>query len=620
MILTFADPYPEEIDYSIIARSCDWASFPTNYMCTQLMLGVSNARAVIGFQGQIDYLVRNLPKPNTYDVESFMRQHTLLPIYKPFIPEKRYQVLKNALISDNDDLIVPLLGKVSSGIPNHSFLMLCPICAEEDYSKFGERYFHRVHQISGVHVCPTHEVFLHKTNLSRYDLRTFMTADSVFTPVSAKALDIENNEHQALLFISQNMQNLLTGIWRAHEFQHLRSRYQVALYYEELATFRGNIRITKLLRKFTEYYSNDFLLSLGCHINGRHKRNWVARIGQKGSIQHPLRHLLVLNLIDKSVDFFLRSNLIISPFPNIPYPCLNPLCSKYNIDVIVDVQVGISRKRAREPLGTFKCPYCEFTYCRTKRDGIHDDRCKGKTISYGKVWDDMLIQLWNSSLTRTDIAQTMHVQYDTMIRQAKRLNLIQQESFETLQGTVSVLWCRERWLRIVSQNPNTPTAVLIEQFSEVYFYLQRYDLFWLESNTPDKRKATNVSRVDWCSRDEYFCPKVAQIAGAIVKEIPLKRVTINSIGMGLGYKDGAIHKDLKRLHKTSVEIQFWIESIREFAIRRIWYISSCLDYVPSTSEFKKMAGLSKSVQNSEVLNAVEQALKELEHNIVSKTK
>jgi hypothetical protein len=39
-------------------------------------------------------------------------------------------------------------------------LMLCLDCAEEDRQTYGEPYWHLVHQIPEVHVCPKHRAFL----------------------------------------------------------------------------------------------------------------------------------------------------------------------------------------------------------------------------------------------------------------------------------------------------------------------------------------------------------------------------------------------------------------------------------------------------------------------------
>jgi hypothetical protein len=113
------------------------------------------------------------------------------------------------LISEDTELIPVLLGQISSGIPDHEFLMVCPLCEGEDYECFGERYFHRLHQAAGVFVCPKHRTFLVKTVVSRKDLRSFISAESVFEDIPPTFIDEANEEHLRLLFIAEEMNTLL---------------------------------------------------------------------------------------------------------------------------------------------------------------------------------------------------------------------------------------------------------------------------------------------------------------------------------------------------------------------------------------------------------------------------
>lgn len=64
----------------------------------------------------------------------------------------------------NSSQIYGHLGIFSKHIPE--WLQFCPICTESDIQKFGESYWHRLHQVPGVKVCPIHNVFLEQSTAS----------------------------------------------------------------------------------------------------------------------------------------------------------------------------------------------------------------------------------------------------------------------------------------------------------------------------------------------------------------------------------------------------------------------------------------------------------------------
>jgi hypothetical protein len=399
-----------------------------------------------------------------------------------------------------------------------------------------------------------------------------------------------------------------------HHYDDLRRRYQISLYFVDLASYRGNIRIQQLTSQFNKKYSNEFLIPLGCEIAGKHQRNWVARIGQKGSIQHPLRHLLILNLISKPVFEFLAFKLEIQPFPDTPYPCLNKICPYFHKDVIEEVRLGISRRQGRSPMGTFACPHCEFTYCRVGPDQKPESRSRGKTFRYGWLWDQTLRELWDTKLLRTEIADRLNVEYDTMMRQVNRLQIQYANEEMNPPETISQTSDREQWLAVLRENPGKGAAILAETYSQLYSSLERFDLNWLEAHLPDERFSQALQKVDWAARDLKLYPQVAGAAESIREQShPPRRISANSIGIALGYRDGEIHKELPKMPNTQREILKYSESQEEFAIRRIHLTVHGLKYVPTVAQLIKLAGLSISIQSEKVLVEVHKVIEELQY-------
>ena len=84
-----------------------------------------------------------------------IEKHTMFPYYARFLPYERRNRAFEALCSMSGDynnlLAIP---KQKNG--EQRYLRYCPLCAKEDRNLYGESYWHRSHQLTGVGICPVH--------------------------------------------------------------------------------------------------------------------------------------------------------------------------------------------------------------------------------------------------------------------------------------------------------------------------------------------------------------------------------------------------------------------------------------------------------------------------------
>ena len=85
MIRHFPVLYPGELLYSGCARFTDRMQFPTLGATNLELFGNRMAIPVVDLPHQIDRLVANLPAGHRYDADALIDQHTLLPLYAPFL-------------------------------------------------------------------------------------------------------------------------------------------------------------------------------------------------------------------------------------------------------------------------------------------------------------------------------------------------------------------------------------------------------------------------------------------------------------------------------------------------------------------------------------------------------
>src|SRR5260221_9531895 len=164
MIASFRDPYWDELLYSVWARYGDRVRYPYKTRVLQELFGKTKIRPSIDLPCYLKYFIDNLPLGHEYTADYFVDHHTLLPFYGAFFPSERLKSLKEQMNTDDPTGLHYRAG-ISGGIPAPSRLRYCAGCVEEDRVQFGECYWHRLHQVPGVELCPIHNMMLEESLL-----------------------------------------------------------------------------------------------------------------------------------------------------------------------------------------------------------------------------------------------------------------------------------------------------------------------------------------------------------------------------------------------------------------------------------------------------------------------
>ncbi|MBF4308135.1 TniQ family protein, partial [Vibrio anguillarum] len=104
----------------------------------------------------------------------------LFPIYAPFIEEGKRQAGMRWMANQSKGLIHLVFGIAASIVKQPKLLRYCPQCFDEQLAQYGERYWIRGWQVSGVTWCPKHSTPLYEFSIQpRYEHRhEFYAADT----------------------------------------------------------------------------------------------------------------------------------------------------------------------------------------------------------------------------------------------------------------------------------------------------------------------------------------------------------------------------------------------------------------------------------------------------------
>jgi hypothetical protein len=607
MLLFLPQPYPDELFYSICARYHAQSGNKSFKDSQNDLFGVKTASAVFDLPNRLDAFQNMLNDGTKFTSERIIWEHTLFPLYKPFLPQERAEkIIESMKRSDRGGTIHSQIGIMASSIPVTRYMRYCPKCHQADKDKYGEPYWHRIHQVSGVIVCPIHKAGLYESDIAIHlpNKHTFHILPNQLTNFK---MDNDSLWFDKDLFIAESafwILNHAVSQYRTLDFTKL---YLPFLQQKNLATISGRIKQNDLIQEFVSYYGQQFLKRIYCEIKDS-QDNWLNKMVRKPrGTTHPLHHLLLIGFLGiNPEELFKMDGRANEPFGKGQWPCLNPAASHYHKNIIRKVSI-IRDTKIKVPVGKFECS-CGFIYSRRGPDqGIQDKYRIGRIQSFGPVWNRRLLHLTlYDNLSFRETARQLNVDPKTVKNQLKKLKVEigSNNGPECLQLKDKI---RLEWLKLMTDNPEKTRSELRKLAYRQYAWLYRHDNEWLKQNQPASiKKISSNNRVDWEALDREMVEKVNDAVQKIMLKKKPVRVTQSAIGNEIGARS-LIEKHLDKLPKTKDFLDTVTESIEQFQCRRVRYVSQrCSENKEALKSWKiiRQAGLSPQI-SSMVLDQIE---------------
>ena len=305
MIYFFPMPYPDESMYNIFVRYNRLTGNNNYYLTANDLIGNRSAHVNFCFANNLDFLCNQFPEGSSFNSDYFLLNHTILPIYKSFVPEDRFEKALNSCKNDNASTAISSIGYSSGLLFNIGGFSYCPDCIKEDQKKYGEAYIHRSHQIDGNFTCIKHRTILSVHLPNKSDFRTLYDINEI--DLNSKKINdsviylrkFENLSHDidALLNLSNIMPNY--GLTKRKYLSRLRDRG----YFLN----NGKVDQLKLHRDFINHYEENFLIYIKSYTDPQDSNSWLKTITTNTSKAiHPLRNLLLINFLFNGIEDFIN--------------------------------------------------------------------------------------------------------------------------------------------------------------------------------------------------------------------------------------------------------------------------------------------------------------------------
>lgn len=253
MIAYFPTAYTDELLYSQLARYYTKSGYMTYTFAAEELFASKAVRPDMDFinsytSAAVQAITRNMP------MEAVIEKHTMFPCYGRFLPKERRQRAFQSLVSmkGNYHNLLPIPQSKNGEV---RCLRYCPACAANDREQYGEAYWHRVHQIIGIHVCQIHRCYLMDSSviISGKATPSLKTAEEMILQSEScvfanHEIEIRVAAYMAEVFQADvDMDSCVT----VGEFLHSKMAYT------KYRSVRGEQRNIVLFHAdFTEYYRN----------------------------------------------------------------------------------------------------------------------------------------------------------------------------------------------------------------------------------------------------------------------------------------------------------------------------------------------------------------------------
>lgn len=155
----FPLPYNEELVYSVIARARVHFLISSPKWLIEQALASRTSIATLDLPSHLGKLSQQF-QFRAVTIETLVFQHTLLPLYAPFILQERKARCIEWMSGKSNGGTHLATGSVASRLPSRHSVRYCPVCVAEQIQTYGEPYWQRVHQVVGLSTCTKHHVRL----------------------------------------------------------------------------------------------------------------------------------------------------------------------------------------------------------------------------------------------------------------------------------------------------------------------------------------------------------------------------------------------------------------------------------------------------------------------------
>ncbi len=529
---------PDELLYSFIGRVGALNALGNTRERTHLFFGARDVMPITDLPTRLEYLQTTLgtstPWKSTLEL---INQATMYPYHRPFLTLERDAAVKAIMLGASGKSLKTLLGRVANRFGAAPPLRFCPTCTLADIRQYGSPYWHRVHQLPGVTVCPTHHTSLvvYSKRFQRSDKQRIILAPGVF-----------GEEYESLEPRTQQISfALLSGELLAAQLPALGENTFRYVYRDAILNLgfrrKGTVDYAGVAASVQSYYDNfqsfphceRLLSSPKCPLSWL--RNLVERPQRSA---HPICHLLLIGYLFKSIAVFKQA-------------C--DASHKRDGSETVRIDQAPQRSIPSDELLRNLSMSCREIAQQTHRSVttvVNQRRILGIPISERpKTHRPQLLPLVMTMLEKG--VRPKQIAHDCRASLSVVYRIRAQFAAAERQGATQ-RFAQERddrrrlWAELLEARQGAGLTKIRHVAKSTYAWLYRNDRTWLQAANAKVSVAREPSaKVDWFARDEQLCLRVCAYVVQTRCESARPRISRTLMMQSVG--DASVRANIRRL-------------------------------------------------------------------------
>lgn len=307
MLSWFPLPYPDESLYSLIARYHERSG---NYLvCDTIeqLFGDKRQASSTVIPYRLGHMA-DLTERYGLTFEKLLHEHTLYDFFLLFSKEENREKVAQILKSNIPKSYDTYLGLFDrQGFPQN--MRFCPRCKEEEREKYGESYWHNLHQAPGMLCCTKHECRLidGPVMMATHGTRNYVSLESVGIFEIPKQRGLSAKE----IAVSQDLEELWNtrgrtrAVWEKHHCSFADCFLKLASG-KGLATKGGTLRSELLIEAINNRFGQGLLEQLGVSFENS-QRPWPITLCRHGKqATRAIKYVLMAEVLCGSWAAFLN--------------------------------------------------------------------------------------------------------------------------------------------------------------------------------------------------------------------------------------------------------------------------------------------------------------------------
>ncbi|ASL47815.1 hypothetical protein bAD24_III10490 [Burkholderia sp. AD24] len=287
----FPQPYPDELLGSLFIRACHHLGLTPRSLIAALSEGSDSVPSFI-----YPSLIAGVARHTGMSGRELLWEHTVFPYISIALDSARRDVLETQILhSDAPGVSLGLQSAFPPHIEALTFRRSCEVCQRHDRATWGEDYWHRIHALPGVLVCPIHGSPL---SISHVPLLAQITTQHNRLP---HEIDFAPRRWAVSEPTLRNLASEVKATLRCET-----SAWDYCLQYCQNAAKRRGYEygaraksVNRLAIDFEHYFGSRLLQELGLPLLTRSSGAWPVELlrGRRAAMQRQLRLILLRSFL-----------------------------------------------------------------------------------------------------------------------------------------------------------------------------------------------------------------------------------------------------------------------------------------------------------------------------------